>query len=439
MRQSVRQPTIECRLCSGNHFVRECLRLVEAKRLLGKGSTSESDSKSTSARTSASSDSSSVFKKDGTAILYDTEESPVQIIDPSLLMRKESTPGTPQMQLFFVFGAVQSLPTWILAGSGSVGNLVNQAVYRKLPYQPPIRNPGECRVIGGNGEPLDLKGFTVLPVTLGTILLWHEFGVVPNLPLEVLTGADILSNHQCSLLYQKNNQKSLLFGNENWQHCDRFRTHADVGASIQQKFVNRILPHCRNRFKIGANFVATLPENDEREQKKNEYELELNGLQPETVQVDLREEQCEPQAGKLQNVFADLRVATLPIPEQVRKRLVEVVKENLNAFAASPTDLGRTSVVVHTIKTGNAKPFRQKLRPVPFAIRHYLEQEVEKLLAIGAVSEADPGACPYASRTVTTPKKDGTIRLCVDYRDINAQTEKDSYPLPRINQVWPTL
>ncbi len=94
-------------------------------------------------------------------------------------------------------------------------------------------------------------------------------------------------------------------------------------------------------------------------------------------------------------------------------------------------------MVVHTIKTNAAKPFRHKLRPIFFAQRQYLEQEVEKLLSIGAISEADPGACPYASRTVTTPTKDGSVRLCVDYRDINAQTEKDAYPLPRIDQVWP--
>ena len=151
--------------------MRECPRLEEAKRLLGKGSMTESNLKSTSARTSAPSDSSSLFKKDGTAIVYDTEESPVQIIDPSLPMSEESTPGTPRMQLFFVLGAVQTLPTWILADSGSVRNLVDEAVYKKLPYQPPIRNPGGCRVIGGNGEPLDLKGFAVHPITLGTILL----------------------------------------------------------------------------------------------------------------------------------------------------------------------------------------------------------------------------------------------------------------------------
>ena len=86
-------------------------------------------------------------------------------------------------------------------------NLISETIYKKLQYQPPIRDQGEGRVICGNGEPLDLKGFTVLPVTLGNTLLWHEFGVVPYLPLEMLIGADVLSSYQCSLLYSKNNQK----------------------------------------------------------------------------------------------------------------------------------------------------------------------------------------------------------------------------------------
>ena len=144
---------------------------------------------------------------DGTEVIYKTEESPVRIIDPAMPMSEESTPGTARMQLFFVLGAVHTLPTWILADSGSVRNLVDKIVYKKLPYQPPIRDPGDCRVIGGNGEPLDLIGFTVQPVTLGTTLLWHEFGVVPSLPLEVLIVADVLTNHQWSLLYLKDNQK----------------------------------------------------------------------------------------------------------------------------------------------------------------------------------------------------------------------------------------
>ena len=138
-------------------------------------------------------------------------------------------------------------------------------------------------------------------------------------------------------------------------------------------------------------------------------------------------------------MLAELRVSGLPVSEVLRRRLVEVVRENIDAFAATPTDLGRTSVVIHTIKTGHARPFKHKVRPIPFARRQYLEQEVEKLLEVGAISPADPGSCPYASRTVFSPKKDGTLRMCIDYRDLNAQTEKDAFPLQRIEQVWPSL
>ena len=145
------------------------------------------------------------------------------------------------------------------------------------------------------------------------------------------------------------------------------------------------------------------------------------------------------QTGKIQHVLAELKVSSLSVSEDLRKRVIGVVRECIDAFAATPNDFGRTSVVTHTIKTGEAQPFRHKLRPIPFARRQFLEQEVERLLMIGAISPADPGACPYASRTVLAEKKDKTWRMCVDYRDLNAQTEKDAFPLPRIDQVWPAL
>ena len=96
------------------------------------------------------------------------------------------------------------------------------------------------------------------------------------------------------------------------------------------------------------------------------------------------------QSGKLQRVLADLKVATVKIPEKLRNRLIEVVRENLDAFAASPTDFGRTTVVIHTIKTGKAQPFRYRLRLIPFARRQYLEQKVNKLISINSKELADP-------------------------------------------------
>ena len=95
--------------------MRKCPRLEEAKRLLGRGLASKSDSKPTSARTSAQSDTNSAFKKNGTVVNYETAELLIQINDPTMPMSEESTPGAPRMQLIFVLEEVQNFPTWILA------------------------------------------------------------------------------------------------------------------------------------------------------------------------------------------------------------------------------------------------------------------------------------------------------------------------------------
>ena len=57
---------------------------------------------------------------------------------------------------------------------------------------------------------------------------------------------------------------------------------------------------------------------------------------------------CQPtlQTGKLQRVLAaDLKVAELQIPDDLKRRLIQVVQDNLDAFAASPSDHGETSAV----------------------------------------------------------------------------------------------
>ena len=46
---------------------------------------------------------------------------------------------------------------------------------------------------------------------------------------------------------------------------------------------------------------------------------------------------------------------------------------------------------------------------------------------------------PYASLIVLFRKNDGNLRVCVDYRLLNAKTHKDAYPLPRIDKALDVL
>ena len=71
-----------------------------------------------------------------------------------------------------------------------------------------------------------------------------------------------------------------------------FRANIEVGASAQLRFVDRNPKRRRNRLKIGANFLATLPETDGYQPNKNEHEPEATI----TIKPNLTPEQ---QTGKL--------------------------------------------------------------------------------------------------------------------------------------------
>ena len=99
-------------------------------------------------------------------------------------------------------------------------------------------------------------------------------------------------------------------------------------------------------------------------------------------------------------------------------------------FSRGTFDMGRTTLVEHSIDTGQNRPIRQALRRHPRAHLDEIDRQVDELQDSGFV---EPAASPWASNVVLVRKKDGSYRLCVDYRQLNAIT----YPLPHIQiPVW---
>jgi hypothetical protein len=66
------------------------------------------------------------------------------------------------------------------------------------------------------------------------------------------------------------------------------------------------------------------------------------------------------------------------------------------------------------------------------ALKEYIDENLKK----GFIR---PSQSPCGSPILFVPKKDGTLRLCVDYRGLNGITIKDRYPLPLINEIYDRL
>ena len=105
-------------------------------------------------------------------------------------------------------------------------------------------------------------------------------------------------------------------------------------------------------------------------------------------------------------------------------------------FAADKSDFGRTNHIQHTIETVGASPICQRSRRIAPAQREETTKMLQDMLNKQIIQ---PSTSPWASPIVLVRKKDGTLRFCVDYRKLNSLTQKDAYPLPRIDDALDTL
>ncbi|XP_063358759.1 uncharacterized protein K02A2.6-like [Cydia amplana] len=86
----------------------------------------------------------------------------------------------------------------------------------------------------------------------------------------------------------------------------------------------------------------------------------------------------------------------------------------------------------------NSKPVFIKARPIAFALRDKIDKEIDRLVNLGVLVPVEHSE--YASPIVPVLKRNGTVRLCVDYSvSINKQLVVEQYPLPTANELFSKL
>ena len=128
-----------------------------------------------------------------------------------------------------------------------------------------------------------------------------------------------------------------------------------------------------------------------------------------------------------------------PVPEHLspiqQQQLRALFQEYEDIFSQGEDDLGCTPLLQHTIET-EGPPLCHPYRRQNPAVRREEMAQVQQMLSTGVIR---PSNSPWASPVVIVKKEDGSLRFCVDFRQLNAATVKDAHPIPRIDNLLDAL
>lgn len=125
-----------------------------------------------------------------------------------------------------------------------------------------------------------------------------------------------------------------------------------------------------------------------------------------------------------------------PLSEEWKSRITEKLNGYADVFALNDLDFGHATKVKHHIKLKDETPFKQRARPIHPNDYEAVRKHLQSLLEAGVIRESES---PYSSPIIVVRKKNGDVRLCVDYRKLNLQTIKDAYALPNLEETFSAL
>ena len=282
---------------------------------------------------------------------------------------------------------VEDLPCWAIVDNVASTSLISRHMASLVGK---AVNPHPHRLLGPIGNVMPIDGKMIAEVTFGKHKSTDEFIVVDELYPHVLIGLKFLCDNKCQVDIENETLKT--------------RIRDQTETTIPLYVGDRLEPPIDERacvLQTEAEIEEPVVSNEVLE-KGDEDVNEIGELAASGSQDDQIEE-------KLSNLFGLYR----------------------DGFALAKDPLGTAIGTEHFIDTNDNPPF--KIAPYKVAPHKLpaVQEEIKEMLDKGVIV---PSKSLYNSPIVMVPKKDGTNRMCIDYRKLNEITTKDAYPLPRIGQ-----
>ncbi|EER14470.1 retrovirus polyprotein, putative, partial [Perkinsus marinus ATCC 50983] len=139
-------------------------------------------------------------------------------------------------------------------------------------------------------------------------------------------------------------------------------------------------------------------------------------------------------AGAMRFAIPDFRAEERQLPEIDRGRpelrpFQGLCEKFGQLFSLRP---GQCDKVQHRVNTHDDTPVVERVRPVPHKWREDIEAQLREMEELGVIKRSTSA---WRFPCVYVPKKNGKVRMCVDYRRLNQACHTEAYPVPRPDDV----
>ena len=153
--------------------------------------------------------------------------------------------------------------------------------------------------------------------------------------------------------------------------------------------------------------------------------------------LNLKRVDAEEREGEREETASQADTLRDPVLQEKLQTLLKAYQDVVPEDAEAKPPYPPPRAIDHEIETipGISPPNKPVYRMSPAELEE-LQRQLTDLLDRGLIR---PSTSPYASPIIFVKKKDGSFRLCVDYRALNNMTVKNRYPLPRIDDLLDRL
>ena len=310
----------------------------------------------------------------------------------------------------------------ILFDSGATHSFVNQNSVNL--QQLNVKHTGDIPTVTvANNQQVPIAGIVCDDLVMGKCVIKQlPLHVMPLMEgIDILLGGDFLTQFGVQLDYNthsltiRNHNRHYLFNEATFDNMMLAQIEAENKTQLPLKSKRQLRKYLSN----GGKFILAMVKTVEPQAQTSA------NINPQQARVDKQYVSGE------QVINSTEAIKSLP------SKLQEVLRKHSKVFEALEPGLqGKIHISEQVIPTyEHSPPFRPIYRLTP-AERAEMERQIAIFLANGWIR---PSTSPYGAPVLFAQKQDGSMRMCVDYREVNKITIKNRYPLPNIQDLFDML